>query len=57
MSTYHRHDYQGAAIYVDQKIDDPEATIEIRVNPYRQNGKITFRALRLDFKETIRNKA
>ena len=56
MSAYRCQDYRGITFFIDPQID-AEASIEIRVNPYRQKGKITFRTLRLDFKETIRNRA
>lgn len=53
LSDFNKYNYQGINIYVDKKIDDSD-TIQIRVNSYRQRGKLTFRTLRLEFKETQR---
>jgi hypothetical protein len=56
INTYNQYNYNSIQINVDKRIDNDDATIQLRVNPYRQQGKLTFRALRLEFKETIRKK-
>ena len=53
MNLYRKYDYQGLELNVDSNLDD-QNTIKIRVNPYKQKGQDTYRALLMDFKETTR---
>jgi hypothetical protein len=48
---FDKYDGLGVTIFVDKKID-PTDTVQIRVNPYRQKGKLSFRTLSLGAKET-----
>lgn len=51
LTDFNGYDDPGVTIYVDKKIDDSD-TIQIRVNTYRQKGKLTFRTLQMGAKET-----
>ena len=52
MADYRKYAYQDADVFVDKNLAD-DSTIHIRVNPYKQRGIVTFRALLVGFKETI----